>query len=483
MKRFFVLVAFLLTGACAVPPTGPVITPTPPQPPAATVYTLFVHACDGEPCVAGNEGHKHPGATVTIGESSGAADAAGNRVAEGLAAGDYRVCVQAPDYVGSCVDVTMPRPEGADVFLVIKEIIPPVLPVKVTGKVFRDSTGAIWPYRGVTSFLLFQRYIHGEDIVPYLNHRREAGANILRVLSTVTWGPLFPSDYTDDQLRAFLTLVHSRGLRVELVALASAQDWSLERQQQHTQRIVNVVADVGGIDLVEVANEPFQNSASPVEVMRKVTRPRGPPVLMAYGDYSVTCATLVQPVLDYLTFHPERKDEWPRTAKDENELRDGFGCGEGVPGFPGTKTPVVADEPMGADEVNLPGRRSNVPDDFYWFAVTSALLGAGGTFHSEAGLLAQEPGTIQAAAEGAFFAGMRSVDPVAQTGQYTRGGLAGVPLAHGDDRALRTFCSIQGARADCVVIRPAADWVAEGINGWRIVSQEGPRGTRIVLQR
>lgn len=474
MKRFSVLLALLLA-ACTV--GHPIVVP--PHPPAT--YALVVHACDGEPCIAGDESYKHPGATVTVGEFSGVADGAGNRLVEGLTAGSYHVCVQAQNYVDACTDVALPRPEGSDVFLVITRDVPPVLPVHVDGLVFRDSTGAIWSYRGATSFLLLRRYIQGENILPYLDRRSAVGENVLRVLSTVTWGPIFPEDYTDDQLRAFLTLVHSRGLRVEMVALAAAQDWPLDRQQKHVQRIVNAVADAGALDFVEVANEPFKNSAPPVEVMRKVVRRPG--VLMAYGDYSVSCDSLVQPVLDYLTFHPERKDEWPRTAKDARELRDGFDCGNGRPGFGGAHVPVVSDEPMGANEVNEPGRRSNVADDFYWFAATAAIMGAGTTFHSEAGLTSAEPGPYQAAAERAFAAGLRSVDPVAQLGQYTRGGLTNVPLAHGDDRALRAFCSLQGPRADCIVIRPAGNWIAEAINGWRIVSQEGPRGTRIVLQR
>lgn len=488
LKRLSALVLLVLSAACAVKSTGPHIDP--PPPPAPATYTAFVHVCDGTPCEPGNEIHKRPSATVTIeGEgiqNGGAADLVGNRIVPGLLAGGYRVCAQAPGYVPECADVAFPRTEGADLFLVLTLDAPPVLPVHVDGKVFRDSTGAIWQYRGVTSFLLLKRFIGGDDIGPYLDARRLAGANVVRVLSTVTWGPLAPTDYTDDQLRAFLTLVHTHGLRVELVALASAQDWSLDRQQQHTQRIVNAVADVGALDLVEVANEPFQNSAPPWDVMAKVTRRPG--VVMAYGDYSVNCDSLVQKVLDYLTYHPERKDEWPRTAKDARELRDGFDCGVDAnnnpkPGFGGTHIPVVSDEPMGADEVNQPGRRSNVADDFYWFASTAGLMGAGTTFHSEAGLTSAEPGPFQEAAEGAFWAGLRSVPVDAQLGQYTRGGLANVPLAHGDDKALRTFCSLQGGRADCIVIRPTGDWIAQAINGWTIVTQEGPRGTRITLQR
>jgi hypothetical protein len=417
LKRLSALVLLVLSTACAVKSTGPHIDPPPPPPPAT--FTLFVHVCDGVPCEPGNEVHKRPGTDVTVlsegHRDDGASDPSGNRIVEGLPAGAYQVCAKAQGFVQACADVTFPRPEGADVFLVLARDVIPVDRVHVDGKVFRDTSGAIWQYRGVTSFLLFKRYLQeGEGIIPYIDNRRNAGANVLRVLTTVTWGPLAPTDYTDDQFRAFLALVHSRGMRLEVVALASAQDWSLERQQQHVQRIVNLVADAGALDLIEVANEPFQNSAPPMDVMRRVTSPSN--VVMALGDYSASCDNPAQPVLDYHTFHPERKDEWPRTAKDEVELRDGFDCGDGKPGFKGTHVPVVADEPMGADEVNAPGRRSNVPDDFYYFAATSALLGAGGTYHSEAGLRSLEPGPVQAAAELAFFAGMRSVDPAAQLG-------------------------------------------------------------------
>jgi hypothetical protein len=481
LKRLSALVILMLSTACAVRSTGSHTNPPPP-----VVYTLFVHVCDGQPCEPGNEQHKQPGATVTVGESSGTSDASGNRIVEGLPAGSYHVCAAASGYVQACSDVVFPRPAGSDLFLLLIADVPPVLPVHVDGKVFRDSTGAIWQYRGVTSFLLLKQYIQGVDIVPYLDHRRSAGANVVRVLTSVGWGPLTPTDYTDEQLRAFLTVLHSRGLRAEVVALADAQTWSLDRQQQHVQRMVNVVADAGALDLVEVANEPFKNSAAPWDVMSRVTRRSG--VVMAYGDYSVNCDHLTQPILDYLTYHPERKDEWPRTAKDARELRDGFDCGVDAdnhprPGFGGVHIPVVSDEPMGASENNEPGRRSNVADDFYWFAATAGVMGAGTTFHSEAGLTSVEPGPAQTAAELAFWAGLRSVPVDAQLGAYTRGGLANVPLAHGDDKALRTFCSLQGGRADCIVIRPSGDWVAQAINGWTIVMQEGPRGTRITLQR
>jgi hypothetical protein len=487
LKRLSALVLLVLSTACAVKSTGPHIDP--PPPPAPATFTLFAHVCDGVPCEPGNEVHKRPATDVTIDTpertwNDGVSDPSGNRIVEGLPAGTYHVCARAQGFVLACADVTFPRPEGSDVFLVLVPDVIPVDRVHVDGKVFRDTSGAIWQYRGGTSFLLLKRYLQegGDAIIPYIDNRRNAGANTLRVLTTVTWGPLAPTDYTDEQFLRFLALVHSRGMRLEVVALASAQDWSLERQQQHVQRIVNLVAAAGALDLVEVANEAFKNSAPPVDVMRKVTRPRPDLVLAAGGD-NADCSNLTPFLLDYITFHPERKDEWPRTAKDARELRDGFDCGAGKPSYGGAHVPVVSDEPMGADEVNQPGRRSNVVDDFYWFAANASIMGAGSTFHSEAGLTSVEPGPVQAAAELAFYSGLKSSPVEAQLGQYTRGGLGNVPLAHADDKALRTFCSLQGGRADCIVIRPSTDWVAQAINGWSIAHTEGPRGTRIVLGR
>jgi hypothetical protein len=479
MRRLSLLFAALWLSACTVPATGkpPVVVPPPPP-----TSQLFIHVCNGEPCVSDDETHKQPGASVTIDTpagtwNDGTADEAGNRIVTHVPAGTYHVCASAPTYVQACADAK--APDTSELFLVLKPDVPPVSRVHVDGKVFRDESGALWQYRGVTAFLLLKRFAAGEDIGLYLDHRRLAGANVVRVLTNVSWGPLKPSDYTDDQLRAFLTTVHSHGLRVEVVALADAQSWSLDQQVQHTQRIVNAVTTTGSLDLVEIANEPFKNSAPPSDVARRITVPDS--VLTASGEWA-SCDSLSPLVLDYVTFHPERKDEWPRTAKDAVELRDGFGCGD-KPGYGGAHVPVVSDEPLGANEVNEPGRRSNVADDFYWFATTASLLGAGSTFHSEAGLTASEPGPLQAAAEQAFFAGMSSVPKEAQLGQYTRGGLGNVPLAHDDSKALRTFCSLQGGRADCVVIRPSANWSAQAVSGWTIVKQEGPRGSRITLQR
>src|SRR4051812_3907056 len=180
-----------------------------------------------------------------------------------------------------------------------------LLPLHTDGKVFRDSRGAIWTWRGVTAFSLLQQFVEGRNIGPYLDARRAAGANIVRVLLTMRNIAEFPpTAYSDVQLRAFLAAVHARGLRVELVALADAQDWPIEKQRAQLQRTIDAAVAGGGLDVVEIANEPFKNSAPPCDVLRGVGRRPG--VLLASGDYEVQEGTLC--VLDYVTTHNPRID-------------------------------------------------------------------------------------------------------------------------------------------------------------------------------
>jgi hypothetical protein len=456
--------------------------------PAVPTYTLVVHVCYGD-CALDD---KVVGATVDLAAGQVSADqtsvapiahlqtdAAGNGNFDALKPGGYTVCASVAGYLARCVAHNVPA-EG-DVYLGLEADVPPVLPVHVDGKVFRDATGAIWPWAGVTSFTLLKRFVDGQDIGPYLDHRRAAGANLVRVLTTMKNIVDFPpTAYTDAQLGAFLAAVHAHGLRVELVALADAQTWSVDAQRRQVQRIVDAAAAAGGLDPVEVANEPFQNSAKPEDLMRGVSRRPG--VLMASGDYDVAENATTLFHLDYVTTHSPRDDEWPRKAKELIDLREGFGWANGST-FHGLKVPVVADEPIGADEVNQPGRRATNADDFYWFAAVAQTLGAGATFHSTAGITADEPGPVQAAAEAAFFSGLRAVPPEAQTGLYTRGLLASCPLVHDDAKALRTFCALRGGVADCVVIRPTGAWSALARDGWRIERATGPRGTVLRLTR
>jgi hypothetical protein len=68
--------------------------------------------------------------------------------------------------------------------------------------------------------------------------------------------------------------------------------------------------------------------------------------------------------------------------------------------------PVVNNEPMGAHEIEVPGRRSNKPEDFRQ-AGERASTSAGACFHSEAGLRSEVWGPVTDACARAFFVGLK----------------------------------------------------------------------------
>ncbi len=344
------------------------------------------------------------------------------------------------------------------------------------GPIFRTEDGLPWRWHGVTAFMLLKQHLDGQDVTPFLNFAAGVGANLVRILGMASnLLPLRPQDYGDrfwTGLTSFVDLCAAQHFFVEYTVFADAQIVMPDNasQQAHWAKAIAAIRDKPNV-VVELANEYSKNGVDP----SKFARP-GAPVVASRGSGCGGDLPFV-PAWDFLTDHPERKAEWPRTAKNLQEWN------EGTPTFSALRIPCVADEPMGAAETDQPGRRSAIPDDFFWFAATAALMGAGATFHFDDGLATKIPGPVQDACARSFFAGLDAIPLEAPKGQYTRGLLADCPLAHDDAKALRTFARISGGNATAVVIRPTAAWSAVAQLGWTIVGQRGPRGTVIDLKK
>lgn len=335
-----------------------------------------------------------------------------------------------------------------------------------SGPIFRVN-GQPWRWVGCTAFALPQLYTDGENIDGFLDWAIRTGFNTLRCFTGYANIPQQmgrqPFLITPDQLHRFLTHVcEDRELRVEL----TCGDLQLILPEHNAQRdwmlaLGAVAGQFTGVT-VERCNEPFKNGVDVVRMGRI-----GPNV-QASGNYDFDNPA---PVLDYLTFHSERKAEWPRTAKDGQDFYEKW------------KVPVVLDEPMGADETLKPWSRSNVPDDFFDYGATAALNSAGATFHATDLVYGRVPGPIQQQCAEAFVAGLHSVSLEAPLGNYTRGYLSECPLEHDDATALRTFARILGNRAVCAAVRPTSAWRAVARNGWRIIQQLGPSDRVVYLER
>lgn len=343
-------------------------------------------------------------------------------------------------------------------------------PLRVEGLRILTDQGAEWRYAGFTDFRLFYRFVQGDDIQPLLTERIGYGANTLRVLLIAA--ALFdqrPEAFTDGQLDAFLDLLATRGLRCECVLLVDANPApennlrgtlpTYAAQQSFLDRIAPILRRHWNA-IGELCNECDHgiNRVDPLVF----TKPAGP-TLWERGSQTAD-AEPVSPPWDLIGDHPGRVDEWPRRINCK-DIRTN------------ANVPCVENEPMGAAEVDEPGRRATRALDFAQWGAVCGLLSNGCLFHSSDGIASQPLGPVQAAAARAFFAGMAFIPTNAASWPYQRGdaasdaGIGNMPMKHSDALALRTFCKSNDAESWCVAVRPTGDWNAVARENWRITDQ------------
>ena len=267
----------------------------------------------------------------------------------------------------------------------------------------------MWRWRGATQFLLFARYLNGEDITPQLDWLVNRGFNVIRVFGEVPgigfraaeYGvvnyerPFERADF-DTKLHAFFTLLEQRGLRCEYTVLTY---WDAsDVMRSHVQRVFDIAASHWNV-FVETANEPEHNQIDAVAVMQGVDR-HG--VLSAYGldpgrAKKDAWKTDVR-VLDYGTAHDLQRNlkYSPSNTKNAVEMQNTFGI------------PFVNDEPIGAIDPGHQlfkqtgpatwggtaggGARTTNRDVFISAAAIAYMSSAGYTYHFQDGVEARVPG-------------------------------------------------------------------------------------------
>jgi hypothetical protein len=364
--------------------------------------------------------------------------------------------------------------------------------LRIDGTRFYDARDRVWRWRGATGFLLFARYLNGEDVTPVLDWLVQRGFNVVRVFGEVPAGfgadrigianyerPFARPDF-DRNLHAFFSLLADWGLRVEYVPLTYRDDLALMRG--HVQRVYDIAQSHWNV-LVEVGNEPEYNEIDVVSVMQGVDR-HG--VLSAYGlDPSRSMAAVR--VLDYGTTHDIQRDfnHSPRITKDAWDWQQRFGV------------PFVSDEPIGFIDVDHPfyvrqgtdpmgaalfggasggGARTTNCDVIRSAAAIAFLFSAGYTFHLQAGLEGWRPEPsepLQDACAKSLGEIAAFIPPEAQLGAYVEPGMPDFGLAWtGSPRAEslvdRAYGVVVGNQQWVVVPVPAPDWAAGPVNGWRV---------------
>lgn len=271
---------------------------------------------------------------------------------------------------------------------------PPTLPptdpsmrVVVAGLDFTVG-GQRWIYRGATDFLLYKKFLDGIDIAPVLAQRAQAGANVVRVLGMVSWGPLYPQNYPHyfTQIQPFFGLLASHGLYAEWVGFADAQIIcpSLAEQQAHCAQLYPQLQACPN-SLYECCNEPWKNGVDP----RNHQQPAG--ITSASGSYQIGSEDPRQyAIWDYYTFHGRRDGSW-RTVIDCCPVefrRETLGL------------PCINDEPAKCG--------SNYTDPRIAEEMGHACSGQNGaTFHAVAGLSSDLWSDIELVCARAFFGALR----------------------------------------------------------------------------
>jgi hypothetical protein len=261
--------------------------------------------------------------------------------------------------------------------------------------------------RTVTSFLLFNRLLRGEDIAPYCQYWRDlAGTGVeFRVFlfnksapDAMGWPVLRPESYGDywTVLQALPGVVAKWGHRLKLCVFTDMQDINRD-QGYHNGMFDGVVGSVRDASNVRIqlGNQYIKNGYDP-QAFRK---PEGTGLLFSKGS---TAERWMPPR------NPWDWSDWDagRTTKftdSESLINIGNGDLDGSGTHVTGRHPCDSGEPIGFDEQDKPGSRSTNP---LWAMAVRAEAEAFADavcFHHQSGAFSQIPGPVTERCARAFF--------------------------------------------------------------------------------
>lgn len=353
-----------------------------------------------------------------------------------------------------------------------------------------DEDGRVWRQKGTTAFQLLRQACAGENIQPFINDQVAQGAREFRVFGMFDpWIGTFTLARDDlptyDACLLGLTrTLAAQHLRLFYTVFADAQNVmpATSDQQRFLAHVAALLADEWNAR-GELCNECAKNGVDPSQFQKPAVRP-----LWSRGS-GLAATDPSAPAWDFADYHEARDDEYPRKNECRPYMDDGGSPIRGVPCF--------QSEPMGAAEIDQPGKRagaingdaSQAVRDFGQMGANFGLQGPGGVFHSDAGITGDLMGPVQRQMAAAFFRGLNFPPTDAYLAPYQRGdncgeceAVGGMPLAQRDlpgaNGTLRTFCRPVNRQEYCVEVRRKGG-APQSRAGWRIVDEPGPGLVRL----
>lgn len=358
-------------------------------------------------------------------------------------------------------------------------------------RVFRTDDGRIFPWAFGSEFGLLRQYLDGADIGPTLAQRYATGQRGASVFlsSEIAGAELGDnSPYRDQQildaLGPFVDDLRTRGFNTEACVFQATSICMPDKTRQRAfwDAVLSIASSRPWMS-VSVSKEWWkQLGALDIDHLSRPAQTWDGGGIPDGGTQGVNVAPgiWVTPMRgSHDTYQAGRGDQWPRFTKSAMDISGA------------TRMGCLTVEPMGAAEVDQPGRRSNVPNDFFWSAANSRLTSLGSYFHSDAGANGGLWGPEQAKCATAHFFALSLIPCECQIGRYAKAlGSWAYAIESYDDApggSLRTYSMLVSDNEQwAVVTRPGPNYPMNGglidpriLNDWRVVERLGVHGTVI----
>ena len=250
--------------------------------------------------------------------------------------------------------------------------------LRISGTRFLKPDGSVFAWRGITAFRLLEFVARGRDAEAdaYLKWAASKQLTLVRVLAMADGiFQLSPADGWR-ALPRLLEMARTHGVYVEVVALTGTTVIDVN-MAQHVKAIGEICARHPNA-LLELANEPGHPTQSAavhdpatLQSLAKLV-PKEVPLALGSVEYGDGFAAGT-----YVTWHAPRTARWPAEIAAGAALLRRF------------RKPVVNDEPIGAADLAVPGRRDDNPEHFRQAAAATRRAGLGATFHYDGGIQAR----------------------------------------------------------------------------------------------
>lgn len=362
------------------------------------------------------------------------------------------------------------------------------------GRRLRDKDGATFRWIGATSFRLLHMVANGEDPRPVMRELVGEGFNLARTLTTAVHLFDLPAAKGLAALPTLLAIGQEEGIGFELVALADTKGWSRQQIADHLQAVYQI-AESFDWGVVEGGNEigPVHGTQSGevVDVCRSFTSRALPycpgsvhggefckdPKALTAGELKRGQTEGVWPFWDEVstygrafgTSHLKRGDDRANRIRHVRELELSSN---------NAKCYFVDDEPQGAAEANVPGRRDASPSAFFGQGVLAQVFGLGATFHSECGLRSERLQPVQMACAKAFIRGCNIVGGAEISFQNSGWGTSPIDSF---TNAVRVYSGVAAQSIACVVGNQPGTTIKTK-NGWRLGDVKDREGEFVVYE-